>query len=84
MDAHTRNIQATSFNALVDILIKANQTYSLDTGNGILKIELGFKGMKELKYCGWWDHDHYQMFYGETPYDVYSDLLSGAKECGSN
>lgn len=73
-----------TFNRHVEVVILFRGTYVLETKYGTLKIELGFRGMKEMKYCGWWDHDHSQMFYGETPYDVYSDLLSGAKECGSN
>ncbi len=67
------------FDLTVIAAIMSHQTFSFDTGNGILKIELGFRGMKEMKYCGWWDHDHSQMFYGETPYDVYSDLLGSSK-----
>lgn len=64
-----------AWNTYVDDVIHESGTFSFQTPSGIVKIELGFKGMKVQKYVAWLQHDDSVMVYGETPHEVYSDCL---------
>jgi hypothetical protein len=67
-----------AWNQMVDDVIDASQTFSFQTPEGIVNIELGFKGMKEQKYAAWLQHKEDTIVYGETPHEVYSDLIGGS------
>lgn len=63
------------WNKLVDNEIRSKQTFSMQTPDGILNIELGFKMMKEMKYAAWLSHKDDTIVYGATPHEAYSDLM---------
>ena len=67
-------VNIKKFNQFVERTIREDGTCKMveQTDGRIAVFERSGRGLS--KFVGWWDDDHSQMTYADTPYQVYCDM----------